>query len=112
MKNILVAAIIVCASSMANAADKTDAQIVDLSVTEKGFEPNTVNVGPGKSVVLKITRKTDSTCATQVQIPSKKIKKDLPLNKVVSIDLGKLEKGEIRFGCGMNMMQGGMIHVN
>lgn len=84
---------------------------VELSVTENGFEPSTVNVKPGSHVVLKITRKTDSTCAKEVQIPSKKIKTELPLNKTVSIEVGKLEKGEIRFGCGMNMMVGGKIFV-
>lgn len=85
-------------------------QVIDLQVTEKGFEPSTVDVKPGIPVVLKITRKTDATCATQVKIPTLKIKKDLPLNKAVSIEVGKLEKGEIRFACGMDMITG-VIHV-
>ncbi|CAF4248990.1 unnamed protein product [Rotaria magnacalcarata] len=84
---------------------KDMAQTIELSVTEKGFEPSTVNVMLGTNVILKVTRKTDSTCATQIQIPSKKIKQELPLNKAVSIEVGRLEKGEIRFGCGMNMME-------
>ncbi len=87
------------------------AKTIELSVTEKGFEPSTVDVMPGTNVILKVTRKTDSTCAKQIQIPSMKIKKDLPLNETVSIEVGKLEKGEIRFGCGMNMMEGGKISV-
>lgn len=86
-------------------------QVVTLEVTENGFVPNEVNVKPGEPVVLKITRKTDSTCATSIQIPSIKIKTDLPLNKTISINIGALEKGEIRFGCGMNMMDGGKIFV-
>lgn len=81
-------------------------QIINLTVTEKGFEPNTINIKPGTNLELKITRKTDSTCATQVQVPSRNIKKDLPLNKTVSIEIGKVEKGEIKFGCGMNMVSG------
>ncbi len=93
----------------AEATDKTDkaaAQIVNLTVTEKGFQPSTIDVGAGKAVTLKITRKTDDTCATQINIPSKKIKKELPLNKEVSVELGKLDKGEIRFACGMDMITG------
>lgn len=85
-------------------------QAVELQVTEKGFEPSRVDVNPGIPVVLKITRKTDATCATQIKIPTMKIKKDLPLNKAVSIEVGKLEKGEIRFACGMDMITG-IIHV-
>lgn len=86
-------------------------KVIQMSVSEKGFEPNAITVKPGTSVTLEITRKTDSTCATEVQVPSKKIKKELPLNKMVSIDLGKLDKGEVNFGCGMNMMEAGVISV-
>ena len=92
-------------------AKPTTTQTVDLAVTENGFEPASVNVKTNTRVTLKITRKTDSTCATQIQIPAKNIKTDLPLNKTVTVELGKLEKGEIRFGCGMDMMAGGQIHV-
>lgn len=109
---IKILALSFCLMSLdANATEKDLTQVVELTVTENGFQPNTVDVGPGKKVTLKVTRKTDSTCATQIQIPSKKIKKELPLNQLVTIELGPLEKGEIRFGCGMNMMEGGKIYV-
>jgi plastocyanin domain-containing protein len=36
---------------------------------------------------------------------------ELPLNKTVSIDLGKLEKGDLKFACGMKMLSG-MIVIN
>jgi plastocyanin domain-containing protein len=88
---------------------KANSQVVELRVTEKGFEPNHIDVKPGTSVTLSVTRETDSTCATAIQIPSKKIKKDLPLKMIVRIDLGKLEKGEIRFACGMDMVSGQII---
>ncbi len=84
---------------------------VEISVTEKGFVPNKIDVTTEHPVILKVTRKTDDTCSTSVQIPSHKIKKELPLNKTVEIKLGRLDKGEIRFGCGMNMMDSGKIYV-
>jgi plastocyanin domain-containing protein len=95
--------------SQAIAATAMEDQIIDLSVTEQGFEPKQIDVKPGTSVVLNVKRKTDSTCATAIQIPSKKIKRDLPLNKPVIIALGKLAKGEIRFACGMDMIGGSII---
>jgi len=104
MKSIAFA--IIFALNLQPAIAQTKEQIVDLQVTEKGFEPSSVDVKPGVPVVLKVTRKTDSTCATQIKIQSKNIKKDLPLNKPVTIALGKLDKGEIRFGCGMDMITG------
>lgn len=90
-------------------AETTPTRTVNLVVTEKGFEPNNVDVKAGSDVVLNIVRKTDSTCAKQVQVPSKELKADLPLNKPVILKLGKLEKGEIRFSCGMDMISGVLV---
>lgn len=109
MKNIILILCMIVSIAAVHAAEPTTSQVVNLSVTEKGFEPSSVNVKPGDLVTLQVTRKTDSTCATQIKIPSRKIKKDLPLNKTVTIELGKLEKGEIRFSCGMNMVTGQIL---
>lgn len=84
-------------------------QIVELQVTEKGFEPSSVDVKPGTPFTLKVTRKTDATCAKQIKIRAKGITKDLPLNKTVNIELGTLEKGEVRFACGMDMVSGHLV---
>jgi len=110
MKAILIASM-VSLSFFAVAKSSDSPKNIEISVTSKGFEPNSIDVTPGVPVVLQVTRKTDDTCSQQIQIPSKEIKVDLPLNKTVKIELGKLEKGEIRFGCGMNMMDGGKIYV-
>ncbi len=88
---------------------KEAVQNVTLQVTEKGFEPSEIKVKPGSHVVLKITRKTETTCANEIVIKEKKIKKDLPLNKEISVDVGVLSKGDIRFACGMNMISGHII---
>lgn len=110
MKNILVATLLTFGALTLNAADKSsNTQIVQLSVTEKGFVPDKINVKSGTHVILKVTRKTDSTCATQIKISEKKIKLDLPLNKEVIVDVGTLEKGKIRFACGMDMITGFII---
>lgn len=109
MKSILIVALLAFGALTVNAADKTAAQIVQLTVTEKGFVPDKISVKPGTHVILKVTRKTDSTCATQIKISEKKIKKDLPLNKEVSIDVGTLEKGKIGFACGMDMISGFIV---
>lgn len=93
------------------AGQTNDETVVNLTVTEKGFEPNKIDTSINKPIKLNITRKTDNTCSTSIQIPSLKLKKELPLNKTVTINLGKLSKGEIRFGCGMNMMDSGIIYV-
>lgn len=110
-KQIMAALLAATAWQISALAKDVNKTTIDLSVTEKGFEPKTIDVKPGSDVVLNVTRKTDTTCAKQIQVPSKKVKMDLPLNKSVEVALGKLEKGEIRFGCGMNMMEAGQILV-
>lgn len=93
--------------STAHGAEK--ATVVEVAVTENGFEPAEINVKAGTPVTLKITRKTDATCAKSVDIPSKKMKKDLPLNKAVTIELGKLTNGELKFACSMDMFTGKIV---
>lgn len=82
---------------------------IQLQVTENGFEPSEIKVAPGTHVILNVTRKTDVTCATEINISEKKIKTSLPLNKTVKVDLGELKKGKIRFACGMDMISGFVI---
>ena len=77
-----------------------------VKATTKGFEPSKIEVPPGDDVTLLVTRNTDATCATEVVVPSKKLKVDLPLNKEVKVHLGKLAQGEIKFACAMKMMSG------
>ena len=84
-------------------------EVVEVLVTEKGFEPASVDAKAGSQVTLRMTRKTDVTCAKQVQLKSLNIKRDLPLNAPVEIDLGKLKKGEIKFACGMDMLSGQIV---
>ena len=80
MKQILIAVIALLNLQMATA--KNELQTIALVVTEKGFEPSTIKVKPGTHVILKITRKTDKTCATDIQIKEKKIKQKLDLDRV------------------------------
>ena len=77
MKSIAIAIAILFVMNLQPAHAQAKDQVIDLQVTEKGFEPSSIDVKPGVPVVLKVTRKTDSTCATQIKIQSKNIKKDL-----------------------------------
>ena len=84
---------------------------VTMAVTEKGFEPNDVNVKKGEPVTLAITRKTDKTCATEIVIDELGVKTSLPLNKAVKVTFTPTKSGELKYGCGMNKMIGGVLRV-
>lgn len=91
------------------ASAKELVNIVELRVTENGFEPSEIKLKAGTHVVLNVTRKTDVTCATQIKIKEKNINAELPLNRAVKVDLGILKKGDVRFACGMDMISGHVI---
>lgn len=88
---------------------KTTPNEYKMLVTEKGFEPSTLKVVANKPVVIKITRKTNATCAREITIPSQKLKVDLPLDKEVTVKVDALSVGKIKFGCAMDMMIGGVM---
>jgi plastocyanin domain-containing protein len=112
MKKItgLLVSLLFVSSSLAFATGDITPHIVNMTVTENGYEPSSIDVPAGANLVLKITRKTDVTCATDIVIASKKIKTALPLNKEVTVELGKMQKGEVPFSCAMDMIKG-TIHV-
>jgi plastocyanin domain-containing protein len=82
---------------------------VELSVTDKGFEPSNITVKKGEPLHLVVTRKTDQTCATSIDIKDAGIRKELPLNQAVAIDFTPEKAGEIRYVCGMGMMGGVLL---
>ena len=88
-----------------------DASKVQISVTEKGFEPDSVDVPAGKPVTIVFTRKTDKTCAKAVVVDlggGKKVTKDLPLDKTVEVSATFAKTGELSYACGMDMIHGVM----
>ena len=84
---------------------------VEIAVTDKGFEPQNIRVKKGELITLIITRKTDTTCATEVVIDEHKIKTPLPLNKPVTVTFTPSKTGTLRYGCAMNKMIGGVITI-
>ena len=106
MTAAIISALLVLAPVHAK-ADKP--RSVELSVTDKGFEPNNITVKKGEPLHLVVTRKTDQTCATSIDIKDAGIRKDLPLNKAVAIDFTPEKAGQIRYACGMGMMGGVLL---
>jgi plastocyanin domain-containing protein len=82
---------------------------VEITVTEKGFEPDKVTVKKGEAVELVFTRTTDKTCIKEVVLDTgapKKIQKALPLNKPVTIKTKFAKAGNLSYACNMNMFSG------
>ncbi|RKH18010.1 copper transporter [Corallococcus sp. CA047B] len=85
--------------------------VVELAVTEKGYEPSPVQLKQGEPVKLVVTRKTDMTCATELVMDEYKIDTKLPLNTPVEIAFTPSQSGTLRYGCAMGKMIAGTFVV-
>jgi plastocyanin domain-containing protein len=81
-------------------------QEVQLSVTDRGFEPPRAEVPRGHAFTLVVTRKTDQTCAKEILIPALNERRPLPLNQAVHIDVPKGVADTLSYICSMQMLGG------
>lgn len=86
--------------------EKAAAQVVELAVTGKGFEPAAVKVKAGRPVKLVVTRRTERTCATEIVVKDYGVNQPLPLNQPVEVTFTPKKAGEVRYACGMDMIAG------
>ena len=81
-------------------------QEVELTVTDRGFEPARAEVARGKALTLVVTRKTDQTCAKEILIPALNERRALPLNQAVRINVPAGVADTLNYVCGMHMLGG------
>jgi plastocyanin len=88
-------------------------RILEMKVTEKGYEPSPLTLKKGEPVKLKITRVTDHTCATEIILKdgAVDIEKALPLNETVEVEFTPEKTGQLKYGCAMGMMIAGVFVV-
>jgi len=95
----------------APAAPASVAARVEVTVTEEGFVPGRIPARAGQPITLVITRKAERTCATEILFKGQEGKTDLPLNKPVEVTYTPKATGDVKFGCAMGMMVGGVLAV-
>ena len=85
------------------ACKKTDP--MQVTVDGKGFHPSHLELKKGGPGTLTFLRTTDSTCAKEVVFKELGIKKELPLNTPVKIDVPTDKDRDLTFACGMGMFE-------
>lgn len=80
-------------------------------VVEGGYSPSVVSIPKGKKTKLNFIRKDTSSCLEEIVLPDFKIKKDLPMNEKITIELEPKMSGEFGYSCGMNMFHGKIVVV-
>ena len=79
---------------------------VQLAVTDGGFEPARAEVPRGQALTLVVTRKTDQTCVKEILIPALNMRRALPLNQAVRIDVPAGVADTLNYICGEHMLGG------
>lgn len=81
---------------------------VDVLV-DGGYTPENIKIKKGETTKLIFKRTDSNTCLEEIVIPDFKIKKFLPLNQKVEIDLTPKKAGAFQTHCGMGMFHGKII---
>ena len=81
---------------------------VDITVSG-GYSPEAVSIPLGKLTKINFLRTDPTDCLSEVVLPDFKIKKELPLNKKITIEITPQKAGEFGYACGMNMYHGKII---
>jgi plastocyanin domain-containing protein len=82
---------------------------VTIQVGAEGYTPAEFTLAANAPVRLIFTRTTDEGCGQQLVIPALDVRRDLPLNQPVAVDLTMPAEGRLRFTCGMDMYDGTIV---
>ena len=97
------------ATAAPTAAPKGGARVEAVAVDDKGFTPSKIEVKKGQKLTLRFKRTSESTCATKVVFPEIKLEKELPMNKVVDVEVPTDEARTLAFQCGMGMYKSSVV---
>ena len=78
-------------------------------IVEGGYTPETISIPRGKTTKLNFLRKDSNSCLEEVVLGDFKVRKTLPLNQKVTIELTPKVSGEFKYSCGMGMYHGKII---
>jgi plastocyanin domain-containing protein len=117
---LALAASIVCCGKKPEATHESASGAMLAEVTgqlrvvagEHGFSPSSLALpkgAPGSKASVTFVRTTDDTCATEVVFPDLNVKKDLPLDTPVTVDVPTDSARKLTFQCGMAMYKGALV---
>lgn len=81
---------------------------VDITVSG-GYSPEVISIPAGKTTKLNFIRTDSTDCLEEVVLGDFKIRKHLPVNQKVTVEINPTKVGEYPYSCGMNMYHGKIV---
>lgn len=108
---LALATILTGCSSAASTQPPTDdhRRSIPIEVGASGYNPSEVTATAGEEVRLVFTRISDEGCGQQLVLPDMHIRRDLPLDEAVPVDITMPASGTVAFTCGMGMYRGSVV---
>ena len=91
------------------AAEAPAVRRVEVEVGATGYTPASIDAVAGEPLALAFRRTTDDGCGEELVFPDHDIRRDLPLNEEVVVELTPASGDSIRFTCGMDMYRGSIV---
>ncbi len=89
--------------------DDTEVQTVKVILGAEGYQPASFNLRQGVPARIEFVRQVEGACGEEIVIPEYGVKRKLPLNKPVMVEITPNKAGEYVFTCGMNMLRGKIV---
>ena len=91
-------------------AARPGAEVREIEVIVDGdYQPGRIILAAGERVRLRFVRREHTPCTREVVFPGLNIRRELPTDVPVVIDLPALAAGEYEFHCGMKMIRGALV---
>ncbi|MBC7174161.1 MAG: cupredoxin domain-containing protein [Polyangiaceae bacterium] len=96
-------------SACSGSAEPSGLPEIPITVDAEGYHPTEATAPAGERVRLVFKRTTDEGCGQQLVFPGLGIRKDLPLDEEVPVDITMPPSGSVAFTCGMDMYRGSVV---
>ncbi|MGD8926723.1 MAG: cupredoxin domain-containing protein [Thioalkalispiraceae bacterium] len=90
-------------------AQKSGADVIDITVDNGVYSPSIIEVRKGQNLTMRFLRKDASPCAEKVIFKDLNLSADLPVDKKVDLRIPTNQTGEFSFTCQMQMYRGTLL---
>ena len=106
---IALAALAASCAGTSSSDPPPGSRTVAVEVGARGYTPEEITATPGEALHLVFTRTSDDGCGQQLVFPDLDIRRDLPLDEPVAVEVTAPASGRLRFTCGMDMWRGAVL---